>query len=151
MKRFFRRIVIAGALCAGVAVTMLLSVQASSPRAVQKAIDEIGAAFARQNFDEIRTFFAPDHLVVTTYTGVSPVSEYLPDAIKNLDIQSARVEDHQLVKLGQGVYMRTYFVENKGTFHGKALPRRVLATQIWVQRDGRWVQRLYQETPLAPR
>ncbi|WP_108881489.1 DUF4440 domain-containing protein [Anderseniella sp. Alg231-50] len=151
MKRFFRRATITGAFCAGVAVTMPVSVQASSPGPIQKAIDEIGAAFARQNFDEIKTFFAPDHLVVTTYTGVSPVSEYLPDAIRNLDIRSARIEDHQLVKLGPGVYMRTYFVENQGTFRGKTLPERVLATQIWVLRDGKWVQRLYQETPLSPR
>lgn len=151
MKRIFSRTAIFGAFCMGVGLTTLVSVQANSPLPVQKAIDEIGAAFARQDFDEIKTFFAPDHLVVTTYTGVSPVSEYLPDAIKNLDIRSAKVEDHQLVKLGPGVYMRTYYVENEGTFHGKTLPERVLATQIWVQRDGRWVQRLYQETPLAPK
>lgn len=151
MKNVFRRTAVGGAVCVSVAVAMLVSVQASSPRPVQKAIDEIGAAFARQDFDEIKGFFAPDHLVVTTYTGVSPVSEYLPDAIKNLDIKSAKIEDPQLVKLGPGVYMRTYYVENEGTFHGKALPQRVFATQIWVQRDGKWVQRLYQETPLAPK
>ena len=149
MKRIFIRVTAISALCTGIALATLASVQANSPRPVQKAIDEIGAAFARQDFDEIKTFFAPDHLVVTTYTGVSPVSEYLPDAIKNLDIRSTRIEDYQLVKLGPGVYMRTYYVENEGTFHGKTLPERVLATQIWIQRDGRWVQRLYQETPLA--
>ncbi|MEM9471075.1 MAG: nuclear transport factor 2 family protein [Pseudomonadota bacterium] len=151
MKRIVRRMAFTGALGAGVVFALLHSVQADTPAPIQEAIDEIGAAFARQDFDEIKTFFAPDHLVVTTYTGVSPVSEYLPDAIENLDIRSAKVEDHQLVKLGPGVYMRTYYVENQGTFHGKTLPQRVLATQIWVQRDGKWVQRLYQETPLAPK
>jgi len=68
MSGFLSRTAVFGALCTGVALTTLVSVQANSPRPVQKAIDEIGAAFARQNFDEIKTFFAPDHLVVTTYT-----------------------------------------------------------------------------------
>ena len=148
MRRFLNRTAVVAGVCAVVLASMM-SVHAGTQASVQKAIDDIAAAFAKQDFNEIKTFFAPDHLVVTTYTGVSPVSEYLPDAIENLDIRSAKVEDHQLVELGPGVYMRTYFVENDGTLHGKTLPRRVLATQIWVQRDGRWVQRLYQETPLS--
>ncbi len=36
-----------------------------------------------------------------------------------------------------------------GTYKGKPLPAKVYVTEIWVKRDGRWLQCLYQETPLS--
>jgi hypothetical protein len=36
----------------------------------------------------------------------------------------------------------------RGTFAGKPLPERVHASEIWINEDGRWRQRLYQETPI---
>ena len=130
------------AICSGVT--------ADQTKGIEEAVAGIGAAFSRMDYKEIRSYFSDDHLVVSTYTGVMPVDDYMTAAKTRLDLKSASVEQHSLVPLGRDAYLRTYFVENHGTFDGKSLPRRVLATQIWVRENGKWVQRLYQETPLQP-
>jgi hypothetical protein len=35
----------------------------------------------------------------------------------------------------------------KGTYAGKAVPSPVYASEVWVKRDGKWLQASYQETP----
>ena len=36
----------------------------------------------------------------------------------------------------------------KGTYKGKAVPSPVQVAEVWVRRDGKWLQASYQETPL---
>ena len=52
--------------------------------------------------------------------------------------------------LAPDVALRTFSAELKGTFQGKKLPSRVFATELLVQRDGKWVERFYQVTTLEP-
>ena len=137
-------------VAAGAFLSLHAGGAADATKGIEEAIAGIGAAFSRMDYKAIRSYFSDEHLVVSTYTGVMPVDGYMHAAKTRLDIKSAKVEQHSLVPLGRDAYMRTYFVENGGTFDGKALPRRVLATQIWVRENGKWVQRLYQETPLQP-
>lgn len=43
-----------------------------------------------------------------------------------------------------------FTAKNKGTFKGRPLPSSVFVTSLFVERDGRWLERLYQTTVLEP-
>jgi len=54
------------------------------------------------------------------------------------------------VALGPNAALVTYENSYRGTFDGAPLSAHVFVTEIWVNSDGDWQQRLFQETPLAP-
>jgi hypothetical protein len=41
----------------------------------------------------------------------------------------------------------TYRATIKGTYAGKAVPSPVYVGEVWIKRDGKWLQASYQETP----
>ena len=43
-----------------------------------------------------------------------------------------------------------FTAKNEGTFKGRSLPSPVFVTSLFVKRDGRWLERLYQTTVLKP-
>jgi hypothetical protein len=45
--------------------------------------------------------------------------------------------------------LATYFVEIEGEVRGEPIAVRGFVTEIYVRRDGDWLQRLYQLTPLS--
>ena len=62
-----------------------------------------------------------------------------------------RVEASDMVAVGLApdVALVTYTSKMKGTFQGRKLPGLTYASALWVQRDGKWLEAFYQETPVA--
>jgi hypothetical protein len=50
--------------------------------------------------------------------------------------------------LGDDAALRTFTADLKGSFKGKPLPAKVFATEILVKREGKWIERFYQVTPM---
>ena len=48
----------------------------------------------------------------------------------------------------QSVALVTYRATIRGTYKGKEVPSPVQAGEVWVKRDGKWIQASYQETPI---
>jgi Domain of unknown function (DUF4440) len=54
----------------------------------------------------------------------------------------------QVTVLGPSAVLVTYENSNQGSYAGKPLSPRVFVSQIWLKQDGKWLQQLYQETPI---
>jgi len=56
----------------------------------------------------------------------------------------------EVTLLGDGAALVNFENSLAGSWQGKPFPQRIYVTEIWLKRDGKWRQRLYQETPVAP-
>ena len=52
--------------------------------------------------------------------------------------------------LGSDAAAITFTAKNEGAFKGRPLPSPVFVTSLYVKRDGKWLERLYQTTVLKP-
>ena len=107
-------------------------------------------AFERQDAAKIKSLMTPDHLAVTSYLGgpVS-VSEQL-QTLGELKFSQTVVSKVDVTLLGPDAAIRTFIADIKGSYKGKPFPPRVFVTETLVRRDGKWLERLYQTTPLKP-
>jgi ketosteroid isomerase-like protein len=113
------------------------------------AMEKLDLAFVNGDRAAIESLMAADAVGISEYYG-GPVSatkqaETQPD----LKYESFERHDVQVFPLSPDAAFATYSVTAKGTFKGEPLASRAFVTEIWQRRDGTWVQRLYQETPLA--
>ena len=59
-------------------------------------------------------------------------------------------EDVTVTLLGPDAAIRTFIADMKGSYKGKPFAPRVFVTETLVRRDGKWLERQYQTTPLKP-
>jgi uncharacterized protein (TIGR02246 family) len=57
-------------------------------------------------------------------------------------------ENVEMRQLSKDVIVLSYAYAQKGTCNGDPIPARVMATSIYVQKDGRWLAAHYHESPL---
>ncbi|WP_421725111.1 nuclear transport factor 2 family protein [Bauldia sp.] len=110
--------------------------------------DELNAAFAAQNVDKIKTMMTPDHVAATTYYGGPLDTPTELEAVLKFNVDEAEFTPSKVSLLAPTVALVTYENTYVGTFDGEPLPPKVFVSEIWVQQDGTWLQRLYQETPI---
>jgi hypothetical protein len=113
---------------------------------INKAATALDAAFERQDAETIRSLLTPDHLAVTAYYG-GPVS--VADQIALLpDLKFAQTVTGEVnvALLGDDIAWRTFTAKVDGSFKGKPLAPDVFVGELWVKRDGAWLQRFYQVT-----
>lgn len=115
---------------------------------VEKAIRALNDAFAARDVDTIKRLTADDHVAITPYYPVQNKGEQLRslDNLKLTEYTSGKID----VKLiTTDVALITYPLTQKGTYKGKALAAKSIASAVWVKRHGKWVEIAYQETALA--
>lgn len=113
-----------------------------------KAILDNG--FARKDSETIEKMVTADHIAATTYYG-RPFTT--ADELATLSEFNARYFDFtelEVTMFAPDSAMITFENSYEGTFEGRPLPKRVFVTEIWFKQEGRWLQRLYQETPIEP-
>jgi ketosteroid isomerase-like protein len=115
---------------------------------VRSAITTLNTAFERRNASAIRQLMTDDHVSVTAYYG-GPMSKAeqlasLPD----LNLLEYTAGELQVHFLGKDVALVTYSLTQKGTFKGKKVPPHNYAAAIWVNRNGKWLEAFYQDTPV---
>jgi uncharacterized protein (TIGR02246 family) len=119
--------------------------------AVDNAVAKLDEAFEAQDAAAIKALMTPDHVAVTPYYGalrsVAEVLELLPD----LKYEQTNLSEPTVVLLGPDAAMRTVTAKLNGSFKGKALEdHKVFITAILIKQDGKWLERFYQVTHLAP-
>jgi uncharacterized protein (TIGR02246 family) len=119
--------------------------------AVDNAVAKLDEAFEAQDAAAIKALMTPDHVAVTPYYGalrsVAEVLELLPD----LKYEQTNLSEPTVVLLGPDAAMRTVTAKLNGSFKGKPLEdHKVFITAILVKQDGKWLERFYQVTHLAP-
>jgi hypothetical protein len=115
---------------------------------IKQSASVLDQAFTQQDAALIEFMVTSDHLATTPYYGKSlDVAEQ----IETLDDFKARLFDvtnEKVDLLGDGAALIMFEKSYEGTFKGAPLPTRVFVSSLWEKIDGKWLQRLYQETAI---
>jgi len=107
---------------------------------------EIDAAFSAQDAEKIRGLMTADHIAVThVYGGPVGLDEQIA-SLPDLKVTFSDISEPEITMFGnEGAYV-SYEESLHGTFRGEPLPERVFASELWVKMDGKWLEKVYQET-----
>ena len=140
-------------IVAGVAAIMIHALPASADEAsvaaeIKAAMYKLNDAFAAQDVNTIESMVTADHLGVSSYYGRPLDTEEQIDTIGDFKAEYFDFTDPVVTVLGPNAAQITFENSFKGTFEDKPLPPRVFVSEIWLKQDGKWLQQLYQETPV---
>lgn len=140
-----------------VAVSLQLPVpvrsdEASEITAVKAAMDSLNEAFRSEDAAAIKARVTPEHIAIgPTYDGPVLIDEQIAFFDRIVLTEWIRTTEPEITLLSDTVAMSAFGISIEGTMDGEPLHTRAYATQIWVKRDGKWLQQLYQETALEER
>jgi uncharacterized protein (TIGR02246 family) len=136
------------ALVAGLLVGADVPKDNAAETEVQKAITALNTAFERRDANAIRHLMTDDHVSVTAYYG-GPMSKAQQLAsLSDLNLSEYAAVKLQVRFLSKDVALVTYWLTQKGTFKGKEVPPQNYASAVWVNRNGKWLEVFYQDTPV---
>jgi Domain of unknown function (DUF4440) len=118
--------------------------------AVDDAAAKLTEAFETQNAAAIKALTTPDHLAVTHYYWTPQTVDEQIASLPELKYKQTQLSEPKVVLLGPDVALRTLTAKLDGTFQGRPLSGNVFITSILVEEDGKWLERFYQVTHLAP-
>jgi hypothetical protein len=67
---------------------------------------------------------------------------------QSCELRSFKFDDAELHRLGRDAVAVAYTATQDASCEGKKLPPKLRATSIYLKKQGRWMQRYYQETPV---
>lgn len=125
--------------------------EASEIAAVEAAMDRLGQAFVSEDVAAIEALMTPDHIAIgPTYDGPVSIDEQIAMSPR-ITLSEWDATEKIISMLADNVAMGRFGISIVGTLDGVPLHSRAYATEIWVKRDGKWQQQLYQETALNQR
>lgn len=121
---------------------------APAAKDVAKALRQLNDAFVTRDAGVLKKLMTEDHVSITSYAGKEGRDKQI-EALANFKIEKYSTERMKAQVVTKDSVLLTYVVKYQGTYQGRALPARALASSLWVLRDGQWREALYQETPIA--
>jgi hypothetical protein len=118
--------------------------------AADDVVAKLDEAFEAQDAATIKSLMTPDHLSVTPYYGTPQSVDEVIASLPDLKYEQTDLSEPKVVLLGQNAAMRTLTGKVEGTFKGNAFSEKVFITSIVVKQDGKWLEKFYQGTHLAP-
>jgi ketosteroid isomerase-like protein len=119
-------------------------------KAINAAIAALDTAFEQQDEAAIRRLTTPDHIAITPYyDGPQQLAQSL-SSLKDYHVKQTMLSEPKVTLLGSDVAVRTSIAKFEGTFQGKPVPPKMFVTEIVVRRGGKWLEMLYQMTPIGP-
>src|SRR5262245_23190813 len=128
---------------------LLLAVQsrAGTAEEVERAVQTILTAFNKGDVDTVKGLMTPDHVAILSYARFDSAADQLK-ALSDWQLSEYKVDGLKVTALTKDVALVSFHAAIKGTYKGKPVPRSVQVGEVWVRRDGKWLQASYQETPL---
>jgi uncharacterized protein (TIGR02246 family) len=135
-------------LLLGTAV-ILLAVQARADTAeeVERSVRAIQKAFNKGDVDTLKRLMTEDHMATLTYARFSNTADQLK-VLAEFKFSEYKIEGLKVKVLTKDAALASFQAAIKGTYKGKAVPSPVRVVQVWIKRDGKWLQASYQETPV---
>ena len=103
-------------------------------------------AYKTRNVAAIKALTAPEY-AANTLSGPSNLQQDI-DTIGKLTIESFTIDEPKVTWATKDVAILRYKCDLKGSFDGKAFVP-VYATEVWVNRGGKWQIISYTETPVS--
>lgn len=116
---------------------------------VEKAIQALNEAFAKQDAAAIKKLVTDEHIAITPYYGGLATRDEQFKTLPDLKTTEYTVSQMKITLLTKDVALITYQLAQKGTFKGTELSPKNYASAVWVKRDGKWLEASYQETALT--
>ena len=107
---------------------------------------EVWEAYKSRNVAAIKALSGEDYASFTQ-AGPSDLKQDIA-TIDKLNIESYSVDNAKVSKATKDVAILRYKCDLKGSFEGKTFGP-VYATEVWVNRGGKWVIVSYSETPVS--
>lgn len=123
---------------------------AATLEAVDNVVAELDEAFEAQDAKAVKALMTPDHVSVTPYYGAPKSADEALASLPDLKYEQTNSSEPKVVLLGSDAAMRTVTAKIDGTFEGEPFSYKVFITAILVRQDGKWLERFYQVTRLAP-
>jgi ketosteroid isomerase-like protein len=115
---------------------------------VETAVHAIQTAFNKGDVDTLKYLMSDDLVTILTYAHFSNAADQLK-ALSDWKFSEYKIDELKVKVLTRDVALASYKAAIKGTYQGKEVPSPVRVAEVWVKRDGRWVQASYQETPMG--
>ncbi|MGH9949595.1 MAG: nuclear transport factor 2 family protein [Pyrinomonadaceae bacterium] len=149
MKRIFMILMIAIAASSVAIGQARMSKDANKSLETQiVALDKAGwEAWKNKNAAWYQTNVTEDFLNITS-EGVSNKSQFIKD-LTICEVKSFAFDNFKFVMLDKGAVLMTYTAIVDGVCGGKTIPANVRSSVVYVKRDGKWLESLYMETPIA--
>jgi hypothetical protein len=110
---------------------------------------DLDKAFMERDVSKIRQTTTADHVaVIANHTGPMTKDQMVANLAK-YHLTSFESSDVVVTMLSPDVALLNFNVKQSGTYDGIALPTRVFVSEVWLRRDGQWLQRLFQSTELS--
>src|SRR5262245_23293331 len=128
---------------------MLLTAQARADTAdeVERSVQTILKAFNQGDVDTVKGLMTNDHVAILSYARFESAADQLK-VLSNWKLSEYKVDVLKVKTLAKDVALVSFHATVKGTYKGKQVPSPVQVGEVWVRREGKWVQASYQETPL---
>ncbi|MDA4847453.1 nuclear transport factor 2 family protein [Hoeflea poritis] len=145
---FIARALLAAAMLLAAAAPGLAqsTVSAETKAELDAAQTELDKAFATSDPAMIRAMMMPDHVAVLPYLPIESSIDEEIVSLGSVNYAFTGQANRKMFALADDVVLITQEKFYDGTAHGKPLPAKVLVSAIWMKRDGKWLQRYYQET-----
>lgn len=108
---------------------------------------ETWEAYKSRNVAAMKALTAKDY-VSNPLSGPSNLQQDIA-TIEKLTIESYTIDDPKVSMATKDVAILRYKCDQKGSFDGKPLISPVYATEVWVNRGGKWQIVSYSETPVS--
>ena len=118
--------------------------------AVDDVVAKLDEAFEAQDAATVKSLMTPDHLSVTLYYGTPQSVDEVIASLPDLKYDQTDLSEPKVILLGRNTALRTLTGKVEGSLKGKAFSDKVFITAIVVKQDGKWLERFYQVTHLAP-
>ncbi|GJL82650.1 MAG: hypothetical protein DHS20C01_22840 [marine bacterium B5-7] len=116
---------------------------------IYDAVQSLNTAFENSDRNAIESLMTKDHVAVARmYKGKATV-EQQTRLLPEVELDMYDMSKPTIRLLAADVAHVTLTVSLRGNFRGEPLPKRLLASAIWVKHDGRWLQYFYQETDIG--
>ncbi len=133
-----------------VALTSCTQDDVARVETIDNVVAQLDAAFEAQNVNAAKALMTPDHLSVTPYYGTPQSVDEVLASLPDLKYEQTDESEPKVVLLGDDAAMRTLTAKVDGTFKGEPFSYKVFITAILVRQNGKWLERFYQVTRLAP-
>jgi len=104
-------------------------------------------AVVRQDWDALKGLMADDFRAVSCRGGRRNRAEFLA-ALAHLRLRSYELDEVSVIRLSEEAAVLTYRATADLSAGARSWRETMWVSQTWVLRGGRWVNVLYQETPL---
>jgi hypothetical protein len=115
---------------------------------IQQAMQGLNDAYAKGDATAIRRLTADEHIAITPYYGgPMPKTEQLKN-LGDLQVPDYKAGEIKVTLFTKDAALVTYPLTQKGTYKGKPVAAKNYVAAVWVNRDGKWLEVSYQETPV---